>query len=172
MSAGQFVKVALSSLPVMSATSSGACSRFSRVLRSLHYSGESFQVPMPAINSTCAWTCASIETTTPLSAIRTMETISLRPGSTQSKLCPQVGLAVKNWVDQSIAGLTSVLSVSRVNDLRFSYFFETSAEAPAGAANCSSCFGLGAPLINIADARNEVWNGVDEFFCRAPLRPN
>jgi hypothetical protein len=58
----------------------------------------------------------------------------------------------KELVDQSIAGLTSVLSVSRVNDLRFSYFFETSAEAPAGAANCSSCFGLGAPLINIADA--------------------
>ncbi len=59
---------------------------------------------------------------------------------------------VRNWVDQSIAGLTSVLSSDIVNDLRFSYFFETSAERPASGEDCPGCFGLGAPLINIPDA--------------------
>ena len=59
---------------------------------------------------------------------------------------------VRNWVDQTIVGLTSVLSSNIVNDLRFSYFFETSAERPAGAEDCPGCFGLGAPLINILGA--------------------
>ena len=59
---------------------------------------------------------------------------------------------VRNWVDQSIVGLTSVLSSSVVNDLRFSYYFESSAERPADAADCAGCFGVGAPSVNISDA--------------------
>lgn len=58
---------------------------------------------------------------------------------------------LKNWVDQSIIGLTSVLSSSLVNDLRFSYFFISSPETPASAADCAGCFGVGAPRINIPD---------------------
>ncbi|MBA3567765.1 MAG: TonB-dependent receptor [Pyrinomonadaceae bacterium] len=58
---------------------------------------------------------------------------------------------LKNWVDQSITGLTSVLSSSLVNDLRLSYFFISSPEAPANSADCPTCLGVGAPRINIAD---------------------
>ena len=58
---------------------------------------------------------------------------------------------VNNWVDQSITGLTSVLSSTLVNDLRFSYFFISSPETPASAADCSGCLGVGSPRINIAD---------------------
>ncbi|MBA3355992.1 MAG: carboxypeptidase regulatory-like domain-containing protein [Pyrinomonadaceae bacterium] len=58
---------------------------------------------------------------------------------------------LKNWVDQSMAGLTSVVAPSMVNDLRFSYFFISSPETPASAADCPTCLGVGAPRINIAD---------------------
>jgi len=57
-----------------------------------------------------------------------------------------------NWVDQSIGGLTSVLSAQLVNDLRFSYFFLSSPETPATASDCPGCLGVGAPRINIPDA--------------------
>ncbi|MCI0418228.1 MAG: carboxypeptidase-like regulatory domain-containing protein [Acidobacteria bacterium] len=59
---------------------------------------------------------------------------------------------VKNWVDQSMTGLTSVLSPRLVNDVRFSYFFVSSPETPASAEECPGCLGVGAPRINIADA--------------------
>jgi hypothetical protein len=58
----------------------------------------------------------------------------------------------KNWVDQSMAGLTSVLSASLVNDLRFSYFFVSTGETPTSPQDCSGCLGVGVPRINIADA--------------------
>jgi len=59
---------------------------------------------------------------------------------------------ITNWVDQSLAGLTSVLSPRLVSDLRFSYSFMSAPETPATAADCPGCLGLGAPRINIADA--------------------
>jgi len=58
---------------------------------------------------------------------------------------------LKNWADQSIGGLTSVLSPSVVNDLRVSYFFISSPEEPADALNCAGCFGLGGPRVSIPD---------------------
>jgi hypothetical protein len=59
---------------------------------------------------------------------------------------------IKNWVDQSIVGLTSVLSPSLVNDLRFSYLFNSGSNRPATIDECAGCFGVGLPRINIADA--------------------
>jgi len=59
---------------------------------------------------------------------------------------------LSKWVDQSLAGLTSVLSPRLVNDLRFSYTFMSVPEAPATAADCGGCLGVGAPRINIPDA--------------------
>ena len=58
---------------------------------------------------------------------------------------------LKNWADQSITGLTSVLSSSLINDLRFSYFFISSPETPASAVDCPNCLGVGGARINIAD---------------------
>jgi hypothetical protein len=59
---------------------------------------------------------------------------------------------IKNWVDQSISGLTSMLSARLVNDLRFSYFFISSPETPADQRDCPGCLGAGSARINIPDA--------------------
>jgi hypothetical protein len=53
------------------------------------------------------------------------------------------------WADQSILGLTSQLSAGLVNDLRFSYFFVSSAQQAPKAADCPACLGIGAPSIAV-----------------------
>jgi hypothetical protein len=73
-------------------------------------------------------------------------------GANAANLLPSAWSRITNWVDQSISGLTSVLSPKLVNDLRFSYFFHSSQETPASASDCSGCLGVGAPRINIQDA--------------------
>jgi hypothetical protein len=74
------------------------------------------------------------------------------PSDGRANSLPSGWSRLTNWVDQSIGGLTSVLSPRLVNDLRFSYFFISSPETPASTEDCSGCFGVGAPRINIADA--------------------
>jgi hypothetical protein len=59
---------------------------------------------------------------------------------------------VTTWADQSLAALTSVLSPRLVNDVRFSYFFFSTPEAPANTEDCPGCLGVDAPRINIPDA--------------------
>jgi hypothetical protein len=55
------------------------------------------------------------------------------------------------WTDQSLLAWTSQLNRSDVNDLRLSYFFVSSAEQAPTSADCPTCLGIGAPLINSAD---------------------
>ena len=55
------------------------------------------------------------------------------------------------WADQSILGWTSRFGANRTNDLRFSYFFVSSAEEAPVQANCPGCLGIGAPAINVSD---------------------
>ncbi|MEK6284836.1 MAG: carboxypeptidase regulatory-like domain-containing protein [Acidobacteriota bacterium] len=74
------------------------------------------------------------------------------PNEGNSNTLPSAWSRVKNWVDQSIGGITSVLSPGLVNDLRFSYFFVSTGETPATAEDCPGCLGVGVPRINIADA--------------------
>ena len=74
------------------------------------------------------------------------------PADGRNTSLPSGWSRVKNWVDQSLFALTSVLSRSLVNDLRFSYFFHSSPETPATAEDCPGCLGVGAPRINITDA--------------------
>ena len=62
------------------------------------------------------------------------------------------------WADQSILGLTSVLSPTMVNDMRFSYFFISSREVAPREEDCPACLGLGAPIINIAQAGLQIGN--------------
>ncbi|MGH7462737.1 MAG: hypothetical protein ACREMA_17140, partial [Longimicrobiales bacterium] len=50
------------------------------------------------------------------------------------------------WADQSVLGLTSVLAA---NELRFSYFFVSSAEQAARESDCPGCVGIGAPSITV-----------------------
>jgi Carboxypeptidase regulatory-like domain len=56
-----------------------------------------------------------------------------------------------DWADQSLLGWTSQLGANRVNDLRFSYFFVSSAEQDPTDADCPGCLGIGAPSITVAD---------------------
>ena len=53
------------------------------------------------------------------------------------------------WADQSILGLTSQVSVGLVNDVRFSYFFVSSAQQLPEAMDCPGCLGMGAPSITV-----------------------
>jgi hypothetical protein len=55
-------------------------------------------------------------------------------------------------VDQSIGGITSILSPSLVNDLRFSYFFVSTGATPVSPEDCPDCLGAGVPRIDIGDA--------------------
>ena len=55
-----------------------------------------------------------------------------------------------NRIGQGLGALTSVLSSTLVNDVRFSYFFFSTLQNPATSADCD-CFGLGAPPITIQD---------------------
>ena len=53
------------------------------------------------------------------------------------------------WADQTVLGLTSVLRANVVNDLRFSYFFVSAADAPPSEQDCPGCLGIGAPQITV-----------------------
>jgi hypothetical protein len=53
------------------------------------------------------------------------------------------------WADQSILGLTSLLRSNFVNELRFSYFFVSSAEQAPQESECPGCVGINAPSISV-----------------------
>ena len=56
-------------------------------------------------------------------------------------------------IHQGLAAVTSVLSPSVVNDLRFSRFFQDASQTPIEQSDCPApCFGLGAPRTVIPDA--------------------
>ncbi len=74
------------------------------------------------------------------------------PSNVVGNALPAGWSRIGNRADQSIIGLTSVLSASLVNDLRFSYFYFRSTETPADADDCSGCLGVRAPRILIPDA--------------------
>ncbi len=57
------------------------------------------------------------------------------------------------WVDQSLLGLTSVFRHTLVNDLRLSYFFSSTSETAPENRDCPGCLGMGAPAINVPQAR-------------------
>jgi hypothetical protein len=64
---------------------------------------------------------------------------------------PSAWSRINTRAQQSMVGLTSLLSSNVVNDLRFSYFHFLSAEKPAGTDDCPGCLGVGAPSIDIGD---------------------
>jgi hypothetical protein len=61
------------------------------------------------------------------------------------------------WVDQSLLGVTSQLRPNLVNDLRFSYFFISTANRAPTEADCTGCLGIGAPAISV---RPELFIGL------------
>jgi hypothetical protein len=67
-------------------------------------------------------------------------------------LLPSNWSRVTNWYDQSLTGLTSVIGTAMVNELRFSYVFGSSPQAPLQPGDCPQCLGLGPARIRIPDA--------------------
>ena len=66
---------------------------------------------------------------------------------------PSNFVANKNWSDQSLLGLTSVLTPSVVNDLRFSYWYWQNRNIPAP---CGGCLGSGGPEVFVVGSNNFV----------------
>jgi hypothetical protein len=65
---------------------------------------------------------------------------------------PSGWVRTSHWVDQSLLGLTSVLSPRLVSDFRFSYFFMSVPDRTVTNEDCTHCLGIGAPRIMIPDA--------------------
>jgi hypothetical protein len=67
------------------------------------------------------------------------------------------------WVDQSLLGLTSVFRPTLVNDLRFSYFFSSTSETAPQDRDCPGCIGIGAPAVNVPQARLFIGNSSSNY---------
>jgi hypothetical protein len=52
-----------------------------------------------------------------------------------------------NWSDQSIMGLTSVITPNLVSDFRFQYHYWENNVTDVNSSNCANCIGLGLPSI-------------------------
>jgi hypothetical protein len=71
---------------------------------------------------------------------------------------PSNWLVNRNWADQSIIGLTSALSASLVNDLRFAYHYWNNRNLFPSEIECPRCIGLGLPSISIQGSGVTVGN--------------
>jgi hypothetical protein len=69
-----------------------------------------------------------------------------------------------NHLAQGLVALTSVLSPTAVNDLRFSVFSFQTRTDPATAQDCPGCFGLDAPFIRIPDVGLALGNADSSVF--------
>lgn len=78
------------------------------------------------------------------------------PPTTQPSAYPSFWQLQPLWADQSILGLTSGLSDTLVNDLRFSYFFVSTSTVAPTERDCPDCLGVGAPSITVADTNLSV----------------
>ena len=70
-------------------------------------------------------------------------------GPNGSAQLPSHWLVNTNWSDQSLLGLTSVLSSTLVNDFRFSYQYWQNRNLFPKASDCPSCLGLGFPEVSV-----------------------
>lgn len=60
---------------------------------------------------------------------------------------PSANNTNQNWSDQSIMGLTTVITPTLVSDLRFQYHYWENNVLDVTSANCPNCIGLGLPSI-------------------------
>src|SRR2546422_3866929 len=74
-------------------------------------------------------------------------------GSNTTAPLPSSWSRLPNWVDQTGGALTSSLSPTLVNDVRFFYLFISTPEQPPESGDCpGTCVGRGAPGIDIPGA--------------------
>ena len=81
---------------------------------------------------------------------------SLGPTTPQPTGYPSAWTRQPAWVDQSVLGVTSVFGGTLVNDFRFSYFYVSAKQFPAGEQGCPGCLGAGAPSITVSDSVTEI----------------
>lgn len=67
---------------------------------------------------------------------------------------PSDWLRNKNWADQSVLGLTSVLSSTVVNDFRFNYGYWLNRNLFPTESDCPGCVGLGLPEVAMVGSSN------------------
>ena len=75
------------------------------------------------------------------------------------------------WSDQSLMGVTSVFRPMLANDLRFSYFFSSTAEAAPEEQDCPGCLGMGAPAIDISQSNLFIGNSASNSNLGPPFPP-
>ena len=73
------------------------------------------------------------------------------PGSAMP-LLPSAWSRIANRVDQSLAGLTSLLSDHAASDVRFSVLSMRTDESPPESKDCAGCFGLGSARSSVQGA--------------------
>lgn len=66
---------------------------------------------------------------------------------------PSNFVANRNWADQNLLGITTVLSQSVVNDLRFSYWYWQNRNTPAP---CGTCLGGAGPEVQVIGSTNFI----------------
>jgi hypothetical protein len=67
---------------------------------------------------------------------------------------PSDWLRNQNWSDQSVLGLTSVLSSTVVNDFRFNYAYWQNRNLFPTASDCSNCVGFDLPEVSMLGSGN------------------
>jgi hypothetical protein len=67
---------------------------------------------------------------------------------------PSDWLRNQNWADQSVLGLTSVLTSTVVNDFRFNYAYWQNRNLFPTAADCPNCVGFDLPEVSMVGSNN------------------
>jgi hypothetical protein len=79
-------------------------------------------------------------------------------GPSGSAVLPSNWLRNENMSDQTVVGLTSILSSTLVNDFRFNFTYWKNRNLFADEATCGDCIGLGFPQLNINGTNVTVGN--------------
>lgn len=80
------------------------------------------------------------------------------PLNERTDILPSGWARQRTRVQHSVAGASSMAGPTRLNELRLSYYFVDSSEAPATEDDCHGCFGLGAPPVVVAGAGVSLGN--------------
>ncbi|MBO0858412.1 MAG: TonB-dependent receptor [Chloracidobacterium sp.] len=75
-------------------------------------------------------------------------------GPSGGAVSPSNWLQNKNFADQSVLGVTSVLTPTLTNDFRFNYSYWQNRNLFADQTTCPDCLGLGFPQVNITGSQN------------------
>jgi hypothetical protein len=76
----------------------------------------------------------------------------------EAPCCRRTGCATRNKSDQTVVGLTSILSSAIVNDFRFNFTYWKNRNLFADQTTCGDCIGLNFPQLNINGTNVTIGN--------------